>query len=265
MNPDELLDMAGDPRFIPGIYNYCDRWCERCAFTDRCLNYASSLKRGRKFEEDFDSDEEFDSDAFVEELTEIFQETIALIRHMAEEEGIDLDTDDPEVEEMMAREEEARQQAEEHPLTAAANRYVGLVNDWFVFGQRELARDRDVLAEAHLPAGAAMAPLVDALEVIRWFQFMISVKIQRALGSRASEAHEPEFWTEMPKDSGGTAKIALIAIDRSIGAWGALLPAFPARQAATLQLLALLSRLRVELEQEFPEAWAFVRPGFDEQ
>jgi hypothetical protein len=45
----------------------------------------------------------------------------------------------------------------------------------------------------------------------------------------------------------------------------ALLPAFPARQAATLEMLALLSRLRIELEQEFPDAWAFVRPGFDEQ
>ena len=258
MNPDELLEMAGDPRFIPGIYNYCDRWCERCAFTGRCLNYASSQRRGRKFEQ------EFDSEAFVEELTEVFQETIDLIRHMAEEEGIDLDTDSPGVEEMMARDEAARQQAEEHPLTAAANRYVSLVNDWFLLGQRELARDRDVLAEAHLPAGADMAPLVDALEIIRWFQFMISVKIQRALSSRASEADEPEFWEEMPKDSDGTAKIALIAIDRSVGAWGALLPAFPARQAATLEILALLSRLRIELEQEFPEAWDFVRPGFDE-
>lgn len=263
MNPDELQDMASDPRFIPGIYNYCDRWCERCAFTERCLNYASSLRRGRKFVADFDSDEEFDSEAFAEELTEIFQETIDLIRSMAEEDGIDLDTDDPEVEAMMVKNEQALQRAEEHPLTAAADGYIGLVNDWFGVGQHH-PRDRDVLSEAHLPAGADMAPLIDALEVIRWFQFMVSVKIQRALSSREREADEPEFWEEMPKDSDGTAKVALIAIDRSIGAWGALLPAFPQRQAATLEILALLSRLRVELEQEFPDAWAFVRPGFDE-
>jgi hypothetical protein len=94
---------------------------------------------------------------------------------------------------------------------------------------------------------------------------MISVKIQRALGSRAHEAENPEFWAKVPKDSDGTAKIALIAIDRSIGSWATLLPVFPARQNATLEILALLSRLRVELEQEFPDAWAFVRPGFDEQ
>lgn len=27
-------------RFISGIYNYCDYWCERCAFTRRCRNFA---------------------------------------------------------------------------------------------------------------------------------------------------------------------------------------------------------------------------------
>ena len=36
MNADDLLELAEDPRFIEGIYNYCDRWCERCAFTERC-------------------------------------------------------------------------------------------------------------------------------------------------------------------------------------------------------------------------------------
>ena len=25
---------------IPSIYNYCDRWCERCPFTSRCANFA---------------------------------------------------------------------------------------------------------------------------------------------------------------------------------------------------------------------------------
>ncbi len=29
-----------NPRFIPGIYNYCDRWCERCEFSHRCAQFA---------------------------------------------------------------------------------------------------------------------------------------------------------------------------------------------------------------------------------
>jgi predicted protein tyrosine phosphatase len=37
MDRHGLLKLASDPKFIPGIYNYCDRWCERCPFTSRCL------------------------------------------------------------------------------------------------------------------------------------------------------------------------------------------------------------------------------------
>ncbi len=40
MNTQDLLAMARDPRFIPRIHEYCDSWCERCAFTARCLSYA---------------------------------------------------------------------------------------------------------------------------------------------------------------------------------------------------------------------------------
>ena len=40
MDKERMDDLAGDPRFIPGIYNYCDRWCEHCELTSRCLNYA---------------------------------------------------------------------------------------------------------------------------------------------------------------------------------------------------------------------------------
>ena len=26
--------------FILGIFNYCDRWCERCPFTSRCRSFS---------------------------------------------------------------------------------------------------------------------------------------------------------------------------------------------------------------------------------
>jgi hypothetical protein len=68
----------------------------------------------------------------------------------------------------------------------------------------------------------------------------------------------------MPSDADGSAKIALIAIDRSIGAWAILHREFPDREDETLKILAELQRLRNFLECEFPEARAFIRPGFDE-
>jgi len=36
---DRLITRARDPRLIPGIYNYCDGRCPRCAFTQRCLTF----------------------------------------------------------------------------------------------------------------------------------------------------------------------------------------------------------------------------------
>ncbi len=45
MTEDFLAHYPNTENFIPGIYNYCDRWCERCPFTDRCMNYAMEKRR----------------------------------------------------------------------------------------------------------------------------------------------------------------------------------------------------------------------------
>ena len=36
-----LTELANSPDLVSGIYNYCDRWCERCPLTSRCLVYAA--------------------------------------------------------------------------------------------------------------------------------------------------------------------------------------------------------------------------------
>jgi hypothetical protein len=33
--------MSDSDRFIDGVFNYCDRWCERCPLTARCRLFAS--------------------------------------------------------------------------------------------------------------------------------------------------------------------------------------------------------------------------------
>ena len=37
-------DLMDNPDWIPGIYNYCDRWCERCAFTGKCRSFAMEIR-----------------------------------------------------------------------------------------------------------------------------------------------------------------------------------------------------------------------------
>src|SRR6266487_3990800 len=70
---------------------------------------------------------------------------------------------------------------------------------------------------------AEVQRLSDFTDVIRWYQPFIYVKLCRAIGSRACEDLETdEEMKRFPKDSEGTAKIALIAMDRSISAWAGL-------------------------------------------
>src|SRR5688500_10207507 len=90
MTPAQLRKLAADPRFIPGIYNYCDRWCERCALSHRCLNYAME-----QADDDADpSARDAGDERFWEKLHANFQLTLQMITEEAERRGIDLHSPD---------------------------------------------------------------------------------------------------------------------------------------------------------------------------
>ena len=57
--------------------------------------------------------------------------------------------------------------------------------------------------------------------------------------------------------------MALLSIDRSIGAWGILRAHFPQEEDSILDILVHLERMRKAIEKAFPDARAFLRPGFD--
>src|SRR5690606_11821977 len=49
--------------YIDGIFNYCDRWCERCPFTARCRTFAMEQEFERAEQEGRDP-EDIDWDSF---------------------------------------------------------------------------------------------------------------------------------------------------------------------------------------------------------
>jgi hypothetical protein len=75
---------------------------------------------------------------------------------------------------------------------------------------------------------------------------------------------EPET-DEPKKDSDGSAKIALIAIERSSNARGELAAQREVGGGAIRKIVSHLNRLGGMVENEFPRARAFIRPGFDAQ
>jgi len=110
---------------------------------------------------------------------------------------------------------------------------------------------------------AEASEINDSVEVIRWYQHQIYVKLMRALTNEESVDPREED-NALQRDSDGSALVALIAIDRSVGAWGRLQKHFPEKTNSILDILLHLDRLRRKIEQLFPDARNFKRPGFDD-
>jgi hypothetical protein len=245
VNRVQLKKLAAEKRFTQGIYNYCDRWCERCPQTSRCLNFSI-------LEEEFSDPEAQDirNEAFWNKLLGILGETLEMLKESAKEWGIDpemLESAD-DIEDIKSKDMAVK----DHLLCRAAKRYSDSVEDWFS-GKERLFFETPALSNEEVN-------LEEAIEVIRWYQYFIAAKVIRAVRGKIEE----ERFDEFPSDSDGSAKIALIAIDRSIGAW-AVVPHYDHPSAeSVIEIISFLDHLRQAVEKTFPSARLFTRPGFDE-
>lgn len=130
-------------------------------------------------------------------------------------------------------------------------------NAWMMRAFRWLEQHHDRVA-------ASPDPIVrEALAVASWDACLIAVKLLRALDGR-DRARYDEAVDDHPvqNDWNGSAKVALISIERSVPAWQLIGHAYGDDGARAIA--EELVRLRRAALGEFPDAMAFVRPGFDE-
>ena len=266
MDKEQLKKLARNPNHIIGIYNYCDRWCERCTFTSRCLNYAMEQEDPLK---DDPEANDLSNKKFWNRISDSFKLTREMLKEDAERFGIDIDNlpDDPELNKKL---DERHENARSHPVTKLADNYLIRVHEWMKTSKPLFEKKTDELRQKLLlqlkgdhPANDADI-ISDAVEIIQWYFMQIEVKIARAFSSRYMD--EVEGWDDgdAPKDSDGSAKVSLIGIDRSLASWGILLQHFPEEENTILDMLAHLEKLRKSVEKEFPDARSFKRPGFDD-
>lgn len=262
--------------FIVGIFNYCDRWCERCPLTSRCRLFSDE----RKLRERAEEPSEEDNMAFwelLEDATDVALESI-------EEEPFEIDS------ELVARDERLDEMTDRAPLVRLSHEYAMVVHQWLDEHQEDMPSEEN---RFRAQRDAITPP--EALEVISWHGFQIAAKLSRATRGRfeaveeEADAEGEEFWDAdddswdtgsewdddedegdfdlaavYQDDADGSAKVALIGIERSIGAWTILRGAYSNEDAQILTFLRQLFRLRHLLEAGFPAARAFRRPGFDE-
>jgi hypothetical protein len=232
------LNVRSETLWIQGIHNYCDRWCERCDFTSQCRLFAA----------------EATSNLLADDENEALPGAAGILN-------------DQQWEDRELSPEQAN--GFPHPLAEQAMEYSDLAEEWIVLNDDRLAGKQDEveklesLGAANKRTAAESELTDDAIEVICWYAPQIWVKLMRALSGRAMEGSQ-QLTEPSPSDSDGSAKVALIGMDRSLAAWRQLQLIFPEETDSFITLLLDLDRLRIQTEIEFPQARSFVRRGFDD-
>ncbi len=246
---------------IEGIYNYCDRWCEKCAYTAHCLLFTQESKiqtyeilhNGNVsgieeiLENELDQGEDDNPDADENEIDfpdEEFFESF-------EEEEDDFIEDPKEIKKT------------EHPINNLIEEYfskaqslIKAIDAKFLFLNRpkELIKDPDIQR------------VFDNFEIVLWYHTLIGAKINRALFGlhSAGENDDDELKGIHMSDVNGSAKIGIISIKRSTEALNNLHDVLPEFSGEIEEAFILLGRILNMTDELFPGCMKFKRPGFDD-
>jgi hypothetical protein len=237
--------------FIVGIFNYCDRWCDTCAFTSRCRVFADTAQMLAA--QDPRLKPVVDAPPLPQDIApeppEWMQELLEQANNAALEDAADADVSSSESDHDPGRQvsfmNPPRIPPEHQPLGQRAEDYGDWVFAWL--------RSHEAFAEVSDPK--------DPRAVVKWFYLMIQVKVLRALRGLAEDELIEQDW---PSDADGSAKVALLAVERSHSAWLQIVALGLTSWYEADPFLRQLLWLRDEIERVFPNARAFVRPGLDE-
>jgi hypothetical protein len=224
------------------ISAYCDRWCERCAFTERCSAYACQvaiamcgdvaggieLAVGVPQPVDGDSPEPIGAQMLADYVPPTAIEMAALEQD----------------------EESRRSRLERRPINRMADAYMMRSTAWLDAHRERLEVDADAIVR-------------EALAIVGWDAYFIGAKVHRAIDGRDRSQHgDDDDDDPVQNDWNGSAKIALISLERSEAAWRTIADATADTEASGLG--DATETLRRTVLDEFPRAMSFVRPGFDE-
>jgi len=200
-------------------------------------------------------------------VAENLQKSLELLHKMAEEKGLDLDNiPQDELDRIEASEQETDRLVRSDALIKFSREYAQqaekvMSNEafWKAKGE-EMIRQQKMGVVDILELEDQLHLMKECRAVIEWYLFFIEVKFNRAL-SGLIEGWEGE--DSIQNDFNGSAKIALIAVNRSREAWTQLFTLIP-DEDSVLPILASLTKIDKTGREKFPNAIKFLRPGFDD-
>lgn len=239
--------ISNDKDIIPGIHNYCDRWCEKCTYTKYCSVFKmEQIDKVKGSNEDTD----LNNQKFWDQLSLTFDATLDMISEEAKKLGIDLD--EVAKEELFEQEKPKKSDAEMRSYDYGTKVFKWLKANKAFFESK---------GQSLLTIGnEKVIPFTEALEVVNWYSIFISAKIHRAFHNSIIDFGDP-----IQNDNNGSAKIALMGIERSMEALSILIEQIPEKEDEILDFLISLAQIKRKMENQFPDAAKFIRPGFDDE
>ena len=227
---------------IDFISSYCDSWCERCGYTARCSAFAvqAAVAMCGDFREGL-------------ELAVGVPHPVSPSSSPGDRANVwaGLDSIEPTeqaLREVQREEETRRPRIDDTPIMKMADAIAMVSHRWFASRSAAVrALADDVLREA--------------LDIAQWDSTFVGAKLARALRGRDGRDDDTDD-DPVQSDWNGSAKVAVISLERSEAAWQVI--AQSTGDAAPVVLAGHVADLRREVEHAFPNARSFIRPGFDE-
>lgn len=228
---------------IDFISSYCDSWCGRCGYTARCSAFAvqAAVAMCGDFREG-------------PELAVGVSHPVSPSSSPGERANVWVGFDsveraEQELREVQREEETRRPRLDDTPIMKMAHAIAIMSHRWFASRSASVrALADDVLREA--------------LDIAQWDSTFVAAKLARALRGREDGQDDGMDDDPVQNDWNGSAKVAVISLERSEAAWQVI--AQSTGDAAPTVLAGQVADLRREVEHAFPNARSFIRPGFDE-
>jgi len=256
-----MVNSDSNIELIPRIYRFCDRWCEKCKFTDRCKLYKEDKLRSIQMGSYANMD-----DLDLKDMLSIAQAALKLL-----ENTLAASIDNNEINDFSDIErkiiEPILKSEPYHKFLKHARTYALLVDKWFdkkrnflLNKKNEVKKQRKLGINVKQEFVDQLLDIKSAIEIVTWYQHVIFMKQRSILPSILSK----QLKKNPNPDHNGKAKVALLSIDKSLTAWETIRNIYPQCTNSILSLMILLDKTRKKIEKYFPEARNFKRPGFDE-
>jgi hypothetical protein len=250
MDKEKLKELADSKNYISGIYNYCDRWCEKCPFTGQCLSF--EMSKNSIDNKNIITDKKFWSD---------LENSFRIVKDMLDDYMKEHNITYPSNEEKAYIETEMKlidKLVKADPILMDAQVYnrnaTQILNDNLQLLNESADSSNEVRS-------INSKDFDEAIEVIYYYKSLIFVKISRALHSHYSnDKHNIDGYEE---DKLVSAKIAIIAVERSMTAWHFIFENYKSSSDIIIDILLLLNNIKTKLEKLIPQVISYKRPYFD--